>query len=649
MRQTIALLLAATALPVAAQDTAFGGQSGPDISIEAFEPDGDAVDIGLAGEEPADIARYLLASGAGTALLSPDGQTVAFTWDVTGQPELWSVPASGGQPMQLTFRTGVDFFRWTGDGSGLLYGADRDGNEQQGYFWIAADGSEERAVIPAAEGDFRNFGDFAADGSFIYSSTARNGRDFDIWRAELSGNKELIYEGDFAYSAQSISPDGRYAVVTEAVGEDADNLYLLDLQTRELATIDAPAVEQRASHTLGGFAWLPGDGGVAYSTNAGREFGALTAYDPATRRARLLAEGEADIEDIEVCGNGLAWAVNDNGFDTLMFDAGDGASTIGELPEGRYQLDCAGNTLLVKVSGWRTPGDLYTVDTTTRQPTRIFASSLAGLHAADFVRPKVVRYKARDGVELQGLLYLPPNPGTGDEAPPVVFSVHGGPSGQSTADYNAIAQYHVGRGLAVFAPNVRGSTGLGRTYSTLDDRERRLDSVRDLVDLLAALDADGLVDGDRAAVMGGSYGGYMVNAVLSEYPDVFAAGVSLFGVGNWVTALEVASPGLKASDRIEYGDISEQRWQDFYGTMSPVFRADRIAVPVLYSHGAMDPRIDIAETEIMVKALRDNGVRADFVRIPDEGHGWRRLSNRLYYYRKQAEFLEEVLDVSDAG
>jgi dipeptidyl aminopeptidase/acylaminoacyl peptidase len=140
----------------------------------------------------------------------------------------------------------------------------------------------------------------------------------------------------------------------------------------------------------------------------------------------------------------------------------------------------------------------------------------------------------------------------------------------------------------------------------------------------------------------------MVNAVLAEYPDAFAAGVSLFGVADWVTALEVASPALKASDRIEYGDITEARWREFYENNSPINKADRITAPVLYSHGVMDPRIDIAETETMVKALRENGVEAQFVRIPDEGHGWRKLKNRLFYFRREAEFLREQL-AADGG
>ncbi|MEL6239410.1 MAG: prolyl oligopeptidase family serine peptidase, partial [Pseudomonadota bacterium] len=350
-------------------------------------------------------------------------------------------------------------------------------------------------------------------------------------------------------------------------------------------------------------------------------------------------------------GSYLYYTQNKDGFDTLLgYDTvAKRAIPMPEMPEGNYSLDCEGEAgdLLIRVNGWQTPGELWMTNPVKGTAQKIFASNLAGLDPDRLVRPQVVRYPARDGVELQGLLYLPEGAGTGEDAPPVVFSVHGGPSAQSQATFDAIAQYHVGRGVAVFESNVRGSTGLGRTYEQLDDRENRLDSVRDLVDLKAGLAADGLIDGDRAAVMGGSYGGYVVNAVLAEYPGEFAAGVSLFGVADWITGLEIASPALKAADRIEFGDITEERWREFYRVNSPIRKADQITVPVLYSHGVLDPRIDIYETEVMVKTLRANGVPAPFIRMPDEGHGWRKLSNRLFYFRKQAEFLEEQLGLAE--
>ncbi|MEP1420426.1 MAG: prolyl oligopeptidase family serine peptidase [Erythrobacter sp.] len=654
---TSSAALAVMAVPAYAQDNteSFDGAKGADLSIEAIEPDGSDVKLGKAGEYPADIARYLLASGPGAANLSPDGETIAFSWDVSGQPELWVMPASGGVPQQLTFQTGVEAPVWTPDGKGLFYSADRDGNEQPGYFMLSPDGKTETEILPAKRGDFRIFGDFAQDGSFIYASTARGAGVFDIYRGSLLGEAEIIVQSELGLAARSISPDGKYALVTETVGEDGDNLYLLDLRSREMTTISKPDVADRASHSLGGFEWRPDSQGFGFSSNVGREFGALTTFSLATGELRTIASPDADIENFEVCGEGqnelVIYTENHGGFDKLRIRNGrDGSDRIVPgLPEGTYSLDCEGTTdpkLFVRVNGWRTPGELWMVDPLAGTAKKIFAANLAGLDADRLIRPQIVRYAARDGVELQGLLYLPEGAQKGENAPPVVFSVHGGPSGQSRANFDAVAQYHAARGVAVFEPNVRGSTGLGRTYSTLDDREKRLDSVRDLVDLKQALATDGLIDGNRAAVMGGSYGGYAVNAVLAEYPGEFIAGVSLFGVADWVTALEIASPSLKASDRIEYGDITEERWRAFYLLNSPIRKADQITVPVLYSHGVQDPRIDIYETEVMVKALRANGVEAPFVRIPDEGHGWRKLSNQLFYYRKQAEFLEEKLGLN---
>ncbi len=656
-----AMLLATAALATTtalAQDETFGGAKGADLSIEAMEPDGAAVTLGRAGEYPADIARYLLASGPGSANLSPDGQTIAFAWDVTGENELWVMPATGGVPQQITFKTGVNAPIWTPDGASLFYSADRDGNEQPGYFALTPDGMTETAILPAQRGDFRIFGDFASDGSFIYASTARGAGVFDIYRGTLGGTSELIVQSELGLAARSISPDGKYALVTETVGEDADNLYLLDLATRQMTTISKPPLEDRAAHDLGGFEWMPNSQGFYFSTNRDREFGTLAFYDLGQGSFARVFETTSDVGSLELCGPGnggsyLFWTQNEDGFDVLKgwHTTEKRPIAMPQLPEGKYSLDCEGTDnpkLMVSVNGWKTPGEIWMIDVASGGAAQqVFAANLAGLDPARLVRPQVVRMEARDGLELQGLLYLPPGSGTGEDAPPVLFSVHGGPSGQSQASFNPVAQYHVARGVAVFAPNVRGSTGLGRTYSTLDDQEKRLDSVRDLVDMLADLGARGLVDESRAAVLGGSYGGYMVNAVLAEHPGVFKAGVSLFGVADWITAMEIASPSLKASDRIEFGDITEERWREFYRVNSPIRKADRITVPVLYSHGVMDPRIDIYETEVMVKTLRANGIEAPFIRMPDEGHGWRKLSNQLFYFRKQAEFVEQQLGLAD--
>lgn len=623
------------------------------MSLDAISPESEAVSVGLAGEDPADIARYLLASGAGGGSISPDGRHIAFSLRVTGDSQLWIAESTGGQPRRLTFGNGIGFFRWAPDGSGPIYSADNDGNERPALYYVSADGEREALVLAATENGFRSFGDFAGDSNHIvYASTERNGLDFDIYLAQIDGGApQMLYEGVFGFFARSVSPDGSTAILTETVGEDADNLYLLNLEDGSRTTVSAP--DPRANHGDGGFAWTDDSSAFYFATNRDHEFAAVTRYDVASGETTVIAAEDADASRIRLCGPNdqyLAWTTNHDGFFRLhVQDRTTGRTLpVPELPEGVYGISCAADApqMAITINGWRTPGDVYAWTIGDDTATRVFASNLAGLDADRLVRPVSVRMPARDGVELQGLLYLPDAAST-NGTPPLLVEVHGGPTAQSVASWDAIVQYHVDRGVAVFEPNVRGSTGFGRTYTTLDDRENRLHSVRDLVDMLAFLREDGRVDVDRAAVSGGSYGGYVVNAVLANFPGHFRAGIARYGVADWVTALEIASPALKAADRIEYGDITEDYWRDYYTENSPIRQADQITVRVLYSHGMMDPRIDVAETEVMVRTLRENGINTAYIRIPDEGHGWRKLSNRLFYFRRQAEFIEEQLSVTE--
>ncbi|MEM7002728.1 MAG: S9 family peptidase [Pseudomonadota bacterium] len=632
-------LTAAMALPAAAD-------AGPDWNLAAESPQPGKLDLGMAGEYPAKIARYLLARGASTASISPDGNAVAFKYNVTGSPQLWLIDAPGGTARQLTFGNGITFFQWAPNSRELIYGADNNGDERESYYLISKDGASERLVLPATESGFRNFGTFSADSKQIfYASTERNGIDFDIYRADVAdGRAERLYEGTFAFYPRRVSRDGRWLIVTESVGEDADNLYLLNLKDNTLKTLSAP--DPRANHHDGGFAWRNDSRGFYFATNRNREFAALTYYDLLTGKQQLIKSTDHDIEQVRLCAEDqyLIWSENRDGFTFLAGIDLQNSEPIApnDMPGGVHSLTCSQSraVALVRTNSWSTPGDLTTWFLRNGQTQQIFKANLAGLDPARLVKPVNIRITARDGVETQGLLYLPEN---SNDKLPILFMVHGGPTAQAKADFSSTVQYYVGRGMAVFESNVRGSTGFGRTYAQLDDREKRLDSVRDLVDMLAYFESHPRIDTSRAAVIGGSYGGYAVNAVLTAYPEAFKAGVALFGVADWVTALAIASPALKASDRIEYGDINEPRWRKFYMQHSPIRQADQIRVPVLYSHGVNDPRIDISETEIMVKRLRANGVDAPYIRMPDEGHGWRKLNNQIFYFTREAQFLEQQL------
>lgn len=609
--------------------------------IPVIEP----VTVGLAGEKPADIVRYLMARGALQASISPDGSRVAFSYRVTGEPQLWIVDASGGWPIQLTFGTGITFFRWAPDGQNLLVGRDANGNEREGYYLLSADGTRERQLLPLSDA-FRRFGMFSKDGSqFLFSSTERNGRDFDIYVTDVAGGStKMLYEGSFGFFPASWQPDGDLIIVNETRGEDGNDVHLLNMTSGELSALFQPEI----SSAYGNYAWLPDGSGFYLSTNQDREFATLAFYSIANEKLSLFDHPDADVGDVTLSGDGnyLGWTSNEDGYSVIhMMDRRGGEQIkVPALSPGVYSIAfaAASNDLNIRVTGPDTPGDVYVWDVKADKLTHTIASSLAGLDPDSFVVPESLRYPARDGVELQGLLYLPLENGT-DSRPPVVVKVHGGPTGQSRPNFQAQVQYLVNNGIAVFDVNVRGSTGFGKTYARLDNQEKRLDSVRDLVDTVAFLSKDERLNTNRIAVMGGSYGGYMVNAVLGSYPGVFDAGASFVGVSDWVRALHDASPALKASDRIEYGDITEERWQEFYKVNSPINNADKINVPMFVEHGANDPRDPVTESDRIVKTVRENGGEVTYMRFPDEGHGISKQANRVAFYRALAGFLEQQL------
>ncbi|RMB12342.1 S9 family peptidase [Eilatimonas milleporae] len=608
------------------------------------------VSLGLAGEKPADITRFLLAQGAYGANLSPDGRSLAYISRVTGTPQIWLMTLGkaheSSPPRQLTFGNGVTFYRWHPDSGYLLYGADNNGDEREAFYLITADGLEERLVLPFSDG-FRRFGDFSVDGDrFVYASTERNGRDFDIYAADLTtGTARMVYEGTYGFFPVAWQPGGTRILVSETRGEDGNNLHSLDVTTGEMIPVFVPEIS--AAYTQ--IEWRPDGAGFYMATNDGRDYQALAYMDMTAGETVLLDAGERDVDEVALAGGYLAWTTNDGGYSRLHVRhlASGRDVAVPELPAGVYRLDwaegAAAPLLSISVSGPGLPGDIYLWSLKDDTVRHAVSSNLAGLRSADMVAPEAIRFSARDGVTVHGLLYLP----EGVTAPAVVVDVHGGPTAQARPRWQPVTQYLVGKGIAVLDINVRGSTGFGKTYARLDNQEKRLDSVRDLADAVAWMKADGRVDADRAAVMGGSYGGYMVNAVMGAYPGVFRAGASFVGVSDWVRALQEASPGLKASDRIEYGDISEPRWQAFYAENSPINTVHKIAAPMFFEHGANDPRDPVSESDRMVKALRERGIEVTYLRFPDEGHSVRKLPNRIAFYRQLAAFLEKHL--SDGG
>lgn len=604
--------------------------------------------VSLAGVPQPDISRFLNVRTAGSPSLSPDGRRLSFRTQVTGQSQVWVLDAPGGWPRQITFGEPVTFHRWSPAGDWIIYGVDRGGNEREGYYLISPDGTRERELLAPARA-FRVFGGFTRDGRQVaYASTERNGRDFDIHLLDVeSGRDRMLFEGRMGLYVASWSPDAGSVLLTEARGEDANNLYLLDVARGRLDTLFAPA--DRASYSS--FAWLPDGSGFYLATDQDRDHAGLARYDLRTRRLTWVETPPHDVDLVTLSPDGsvLVWVTNEGGYSALHARRPGDSSRLAvpALPPGVYGLTWADRTNIaaITVNGPAQPGDIWLWEAGTPSATRATFSDAAGLDLTRMVVPTHHSFPARDGVMLHGLLYLPPGLPPGAR-PPVVLGVHGGPTGQSRPGWRATNQYLLTRGIAVFELNFRGSTGYGKRFARLNDGRLRAGEYLDMADAVAWLGREGRVDAARAAVMGGSYGGYLTMAAMTRLPDTFRSGVAFVGVSNWVTALEGASPALKASDRIEYGDIDSPTDRTFFTEISPITHVRNVRRPVMVLHGANDPRDPVTESDQFVRAIREQGGTVEYLRFPDEGHGIRRLPNQLIAWRRIAGFLERTLHVT---
>ena len=629
-----ALLLATTA----------AAQTPPPAPRPEDVPKPGPVSLGAPGQGAPDITRFLLVRSPRGAVLTGDGRWVAYLSDVTGVPQIWVVPAAGGFPQQLTYGSGVDWVEARPGGSDLLYGADTDGDERVGIHLLSIDGLTERTIV-AKSPAFRLFGTWSRDGArFAYSSTERNGRDFDVYVADVAtGESKRVYTAKAGFQAVAWAPDGDRLVLSETRGESANNLYMLDIVGGRLTTLLKP----REAAAYVGVDFAPDGNSLTLATNQDADLMRIARFDLKRRRLATIADTghEVGALDLDASGRRLAWTTIETGFTRLhVRDLESGQDLpLPALPDGTVSPSFAAGApvWLIATNSPTSAGEVrvWNLDGGSEPPPVVVPADSPALDLSQMVVPEAVKIPARDGAPLTGLLYLPKAvPGGGK--PPVFIAIHGGPSSFADASFDAGTQYLVSRGIAVLDFNYRGSTGQGRAFANLNDRENKVNEVGDLADAAKWLKADARVDGSRIALGGGSYGGYLTNQAVGTYPDLFIAGVSEVGVSDWVAALEGASPSLKASDRLEFGDIADPKVRAFFAKLSPINNVDRIRTPLLVIHGANDPRDPVTESDRLVEGIRKNGGEVTYLRFADEGHGISKLANRVHAQRATAAFLE---------
>ena len=624
------------------------------------------------------IQQYLNIKSASAPAFSPDGKHLAYLTNVTGTSQVWMIDLPTGKPHQMTnYDDNISFVRWVGEGSGLVFGKAKDGDENTQFYWMNPDGSgvKELTSDPKVR---HNLGFVSENGDRLYySSNKRNRSYFDIYSLDLITGKEvLLYQQDGSNSIAAVNGSGSKIIVSRDGAEMSldNNLYLIDPATKAetLLTPHTGAAEFGNAHFVAD--------GIVFAHNDKREFIGLAElrkknaaqddWSAKNRESAILDDTKWDISDIEMptYGKMMAYTLNREGFSDLylkkyetngkpLITVIEKASELVKLPAqgivGGLAFNANQSKLAFSFASSTRNSDIWVYDVAAKTLAQVTHSDLAGIDQKSFAAPELIKFKTFDGREIPAWFYRPQkivqtlNTKAGNfsiVARPTanlraIVSVHGGPEGQERAGFNALYQYYLSRGYAILATNVRGSTGYGKTFTHLDDVTKREDSVKDLASAVEWLKTSGGTDPKRIAVMGGSYGGYMTLAAITLYPDLWAAAVDTVGIANWESFLKNTSGYRRRQREVEYGRLD--RDIDFLRSISPIAKVDRIKCPLFVIAGKNDPRVPYTEAEQMVGALKKRGAVVEYKLYDDEGHGVSKLKNRLELYPLVADFLDK--------
>ncbi|PHX98350.1 MAG: hypothetical protein CK529_13435 [Rhodospirillaceae bacterium] len=601
------------------------------------------------------LQQYTNTRAASMADWHPLDGSLLITTRFGEATQLHSIASPLGARRQLTFLDEpLTDGAYTNDGQGIIYVRDIGGSEDyqiyrhdlvSGRPILLTDGKS-RHSMPLLSSDRKRM---------AFSSNQRNGLDVDIYVADIATPEaaKLAYAAAGSWSADAWSVDGKQLAITQYVSISDRRIVLLDLETgasraikpkRGMAALSAPQFSADGQRLF-------------YTSDDGTDFAHLRVRDLRTNVETILtADDTWDITHAQVSDTGvlLAYVVNKDGIDRLrIMDT----STLNELPLptlpdgqiGKLTFSPDGQQLAFSMTTDTLPSDVYVANVKTGVVTRWTESEVGGLNASMFVSSRKIRYPTFDAVadkprQIPALVYTP----RGTPGPyPVIIQIHGGPEGQERAGFVSETQALVNElDAVVIKPNVRGSTGYGKSFHTLDNAAKREDSVKDIGALLDWIATQPDLDAKRVVVYGGSYGGYMVLASMVLYGDRLAGGIDVVGISNFNTFLTNTRGYRQDLRRIEYGDERDPKMRAVFERISPLNNVERIIKPLLIVQGLNDPRVPVTESEQMLSALKAKGRTVWYLMAKDEGHGFRKKSNRAYQQQVQFMFLEKVFSTS---
>jgi dipeptidyl aminopeptidase/acylaminoacyl peptidase len=624
----------------------------PTVEPPAALPDSEAAVAATPESERYSIEEFLATTTYSGASFSPDGRKILVTSDATGIFNAWAVPVDGGEPIRLTDSTQESVFTrsYFPHDERFLYVSDEGGNELDHLYVQAPDGTV-RDLTPGEELKAAFLGWTDDEGELIVATNERDQRYFDVFLYDVETyEREMIFRNDQGLEFTALAPDERTLALAR-INTNADtDVYLYDRLSGELRLAigegDEP-VEAVAQ------AFGPDGRSLYYLTNEGHEFSYLVRRNLDSGADAVVLQPDWDVTSASFSRHRSYLVVGINAdarTELRLFDA----ATLDEVELPKLpQADITSVTFAPEeqriafyASSSRMPRDLFCADLGGGEPRQLTRSLNPAIDPGHLVAGEVVRFTSYDGQQIPGILYRPRRAG-GESPVPALVWVHGGPGGQSRIGYSALIQYLVNHGYGVYAINNRGSSGYGKTFFHLDDRRHGAADLDDVVAAREWLAEMPWIAGDAIGILGGSYGGYMTLAALTFRPQVFAAGVDLFGISNWhrtVTSIPPWWESFREALEQEMGDFDDE---EFFKAKSPLFHAARIERPLMVLQGANDPRVLQVESDEIVAAVRANGVPVEYLVFEDEGHGFVKKENQERAYRAIREFLD--LHLREAG
>ena len=597
------------------------------------------------------VERYSNFRGASLASWNPERREILIATRFADVPQIHLVKMPAGDRSQLTFYSdSVTQARFNPQRANyFVFSKDVGGGEfYQLYRFDLGSGD----ITLLTDGKARNVGLVWAHGGekIAYGSTRRDGNDVDIWVMNPADSKTdhmLAKLDGGGWQPLDWSPDEQEILVLNEVSAEESYLWLTDAKSGEKALL-TPKGSANVHYGAGQFSK---DGkGIYLTTDKDSEFHRLAYVDLASKQHVYLTSNIPwDVDEFDLSDNGklIAFVTNEDGFGVLhvLDTATHKAKPVPSLPKGIVSgvaWHKNNRDLGFDLSSARSSSDVYSVDVQTGKVERWTFSETGGLNTANFPEPELIHWKSWDARNISGFLYRPPAKFTGKR--PVIINIHGGPEGQFRPSFLARSNYHLNElGIAMIFPNVRGSTGYGKTFLSLDNGFLREGSYKDISTLLDWIQTQPDLDSSRVMITGGSYGGFMTLAVATSYNDRICCSVDVVGPSNLVTFLEHTSGYRQDLRRVEYGDERDPKMREFLERIAPYNKAKNITKPLFVVAGKNDPRVPASESQQMVEIVRQNGTPVWWLLGKDEGHGFRKKKNVDYQFYATVMFVKEYL------